>query len=245
MIFIAVCDDDFDFAKRFGDAVKEGFELRGVTCKAVAYDDSCNLFEDLEKQYFDIICLDIEMGKDNGVTIANIIRDKFKNQKSQIVFISSHISYHQSGVLYDAAPMAFVQKPFETKDIENIVSKTISRIVSKSQNEDRFTFNFNSTKYSLLKRNIVYIEGSGRKKIIHTVDKNYHLNMNMKEIIKTIDDSDFILVHQSYLVNLDYIQTINRHNVVCKTGDILDISATYYKKALLAVADFAERKGME
>ena len=242
MLSIAICDDDVIFARHLKESIISIFSVQGILCNIKSFDDAESLVESLQDEYFDIIFLDIEIKNDNGIVIGNLIRDELQNQKSQIVFVSSYSSYHHSGALYNSAPMAFIQKPFNDSDINALAAKVKSRILQAPKNDDYFFFSYRKTKYSIRKCEIIFIECNGRKKIIHTINGNYSFNANMSQIIDSLDDADFALVHRSYLVNMHYIQAIDGNGVKCSTGDNIDVSAAYYKSAIHSAVEFAERQ---
>ena len=242
MLSIAICDDDVIFARHLKESVISIFSVQGILCNIKSFDDAESLVESMQDEYFDIIFLDIEIKNDNGIVIGNLIRDELQNQKSQIVFVSSYSSYHHSGALYNSAPMAFIQKPFNDSDINALAEKIKSRMLQEKKKDDYFFFSHRKTKHSIRKGEIVFIECSGRKKIIHTTNGNYSFNANMSQIIDMLDDVDFALVHRSYLVNIRYIQSIDGNGVKCSTGDSIDVSAAYYKSAIHSMVEFAERQ---
>ncbi|GHU80671.1 DNA-binding response regulator [Clostridia bacterium] len=247
MLSIAICDDDSDFAQRFGTVLRADFADHQISCRIDMFESAPALLHIIEQEYYDIICLDIEIGDANGIEIGNHIRDKLGNQKTQIVFVSSYDSYHQEGKLYGSAPMAFIRKPFQQSHIDEVVSRTIKRILPTQKEyaaDDYFLLDFNRKKYRILMDHITYIECVLRRKCIHIEGgREYTFNSSMRRILTAICRPDFIQIHQSFVVNARYIEKIdNSEVVICKTGQRLPVSATYYANALKGVADFLERE---
>lgn len=247
MLNIAICDDELKSAKQFRIALRQGFAKKNILCNIEIYEKAELLLYALQRQYFDIICLDIEIGDDNGITIGNHIRDELKNEESKIVYITSYNSYHHDGELYDAAPMAFITKPFNESDIAKIVAKAISRIIPKQEtDEDKFVFDFERKTQSIAKWDIIYIQSESRKKVIYTINRNYRINSNMRDIIQKINNPDFFeVVHNACLVNARFVKEISKKKIVLTTGKELRVSVPQHKAARIAMSQFLQRQEQE
>jgi len=94
MIRIAICDDVVEICSELENVIldfqKQARQKLTVDVfysgeKLVNYITSCN--------NFDLIFLDIEIGKINGVDVGHFIRDELKDYITKIVYISSKNSY--------------------------------------------------------------------------------------------------------------------------------------------------------
>ena len=65
---------------------------------------------------------------------------------------------------------------------------------------------------------------------IVTFRKRYLVNMSIKEIEKELE-SNFILINQSVIVNMDEIKDFQKDTVFLKTGEKFYISRNYLKNA--------------
>ena len=181
MLNISICDDDLGFANRFKSALDSALKNRGITATIDVFSNAKSILEALAKSFYDIICLDIEIGSDNGVEVGNQIRDGQNNLKSQIVFISSHSSYHHKGQLYNSAPIAFIQKPFSKSDVEGLVDKALHRVFMSRKDNSIFSFEYKRKIYSVLKRDIVYVEVDANLmlRIIGQIQLDYSGNISV------------------------------------------------------------------
>ena len=94
---IAICDDSQADAEYIAKLVKEWAKDRIVIIKSFPSAEAF-MFNYTEEKDYDVLLLDIEMGKMDGVTMAKAIRQD--NESVQIVFITGYSEYiagHRSG----------------------------------------------------------------------------------------------------------------------------------------------------
>ena len=83
MISIAVCDDDLQMASRLESLLLEFGEKYNIKIDIEIYADGCELISAMERESrFDVIYLDIEMKKKNGLQTSEMIRAMDKITKT-------------------------------------------------------------------------------------------------------------------------------------------------------------------
>ncbi len=70
---------------------------------------------------------------------------------------------------------------------------------------------------------ICYIESYNRHLSVHTVNQTFEVVGKLGEVM-TLLGSDFICIHKSFAVNMNYILRIDENGVTMKSGDILPVS---------------------
>lgn len=86
------------------------------------------LFHYAEDKTYDILLLDIEMGKMDGVTMAREIRRD--NQTVQIVFITGYSDYISEG--YEVAALHYLMKPVNEQKLYAVLDRACEKFI---QNE--------------------------------------------------------------------------------------------------------------
>ena len=76
---------------------------------------------------------------------------------------------------------------------------------------------------------ILFIESEGHRCTIHELNGDYHIYRRLDELEERIDSPYFIRIHQSYLVNVKYIQRISNYELTMADGCILPVSKARYK----------------
>ena len=214
MFHVAVCDDN-EFVCREIEKILE---------------DECNVALDVffsgEKLYdamvrgtcFDLIFLDIELAKMNGVAVADKIRNELANEVTSIVYISAKEEYAMK--LFKTRPLDFIVKPFTKEQILDALNYAMR--LSGNQ-KDFYEFKINQTYYKILLKDIIYVESSGRKIIIHTETCEYTVYSKLDEIENKFNNV-FLRIHKSYLVNMNAIKEYQYDSVLLTNGIRLNIS---------------------
>lgn len=106
MIRIAVVDDDKIFAKQMQTELKSLFENKNIISNVLFYIDPEKFLHEYNNNPFDLIYLDIDMPKMNGIKLASMIR---KNKTdTHIIFVSSYSHFVFNTFQY--APYRFIRK---------------------------------------------------------------------------------------------------------------------------------------
>lgn len=233
MFSVAVCDDDEILCTQF-EKILDLYGSKEI--ETTVFYSGEKLYEALSGgEHYDLIFLDIELQKQNGVDIGKKIRDELDDQRVQIVYISAKQEYAME--LFDIRPMNFLIKPISKNAVTNAIEKAI---VLTDQYDSCFTFSFGAGKFRIPYGNILYFESVNRKIKVHT-------KRGMKELYGKLNEIEeqcpvnFIRIHQSYLINRFYVTYWQGEEVTISDEITLPISKGYQKK----VAEFlicGERK---
>lgn len=205
---IAVCDDNREILVYLKEALYNLFIKYTTDFKITCFRTGSSFLEAYKKDGFDIVFLDIDMPIITGFNIAKTIRDALS--KCFIVFITSH-----SELVYDSLefqPFDFVRKNLN-ESLNKSLSRTVKRLMfQKKQNEKIVLVNSFSREIPVPISKIMYLE-SDKHNINYYVlgeDTAFRLRETIKECQVKFEKYDFIRIHKSYLLNLRYVDTIDR-----------------------------------
>lgn len=219
MIKIAICDDEPKFVGTIQTYLETIAADYHYEMDIQTYFSGETLIKDYQTgEKFDLIYLDIEMQKMDGIETAKWIRNN--DYYVLIVYISSHEEYLRQ--LFEAEPFRFIQKPVNFDSFLSVFSQAQKRI-SQQQN-NFYCFKFGKNIIKVLCRDILYFESAGRKVIVHTLHKEYAYYDKLNNIEEQLKDSRFIRIHKAYLVNIDNIEAFQYERVALTDGTILNIS---------------------
>lgn len=172
----------------------------------------------------DILFLDIQLISTDGISIGNFIRSVLEDMETIIIFISSKSSYAMS--LFKIQPLDFLIKPLKDKTVEDTLERAIRVYESKNQ-----IFEYYSKGYffKIPYNKIIYFYSQNKKIVIVLKDKELSFNAKLKEVATRVPHN-FVMIHQSYLINLDYVQECSYEIVKMNDGSYLNISQPYRKK---------------
>lgn len=242
MLRIAICDDDVRFAAGMEEMVRQEASNKGLRVETEVFSDGSALLADIAKGYaFDIVYLDIEMEQVNGIETARCIR---KTDRSVIfIYVSGYDQYLKE--LFEVEPFRFLSKPLDTDVFRRYFNEACQR-VGETKEYYQFTFNKGIKKVPL--RNITYFESCNRIITIFLSDgrqESFYGKLNDVEMELEKSSSYFLRIHQSFLVNYDYIESMNFTDItVFIAGETkeLKISEDRQKEVRKQLCDIAEGK---
>ena len=167
------------------------------------FDDSIKALEYIEQNKPDIIFLDINMPKLDGMALGKIINHFPK--KSLIIFITAHKDYAVDA--FEIQAYDYILKPYSE---ERIVS-TLKKIEKFS---DRKCANNKITLWKdnkMIVRSIIeisYCEANERETLIYIKGVQYNVSCSISEFYKKLPKEIFFRSHRSYIINTDKITEI-------------------------------------
>lgn len=155
--------------------------------------------------------------------MGGFIRDELEDIETLIVYISSKSSYALN--LFKIQPLDFLIKPL----MENVVSDVMNRAIKIYERKNQlFEFSTRRCHCKIPFRNIIYFYSQNKKINIVTKKDEVQFNGKLKEIA-TIVPHNFILIHQSYLINLDFVMECSYEVIKMQNGILLNVSLPYRK----------------
>lgn len=220
MLRIAICDDEKIICTGLEDVLYEIGKDINQEIETEVYYSGENLCDYLcEGNRFDLIFLDIELSNINGVEVGKIIREKLKDEHTQIVYISGNESYAME--LFEIRPLNFLIKPFNKVKLEEVLLKAI-KLLHKENNF--FEYKNNNITFSILLKDILYFESHGRKVNIVLSNETKSFYGKLSTVEEQIHNQDFIMIHKSYLINLNHCIEYTYEYVKMSNEEVLTIS---------------------
>jgi two-component system, LytTR family, response regulator LytT len=232
MITIAICDDEEYFKNKILNLLKIYFSNKNIDYEVDVFDSGMQLIklEDRVSNY-DLIFLDIHMPELNGIEIAKRIRNY--TQDTHIVFISSYLEYSLEG--YKVNAIRYLLK--DGDEFELSFDECLDTIVTKmDQAKIKQIFEFREGKREVQFDNIMYIESNLHKLTFYIMEDEvvkYSMYEKLDIIEGKMQMGSFCRIHKSYLVNLKYIEDMQRSKVILINGQELNTSKARYKDVLI------------
>lgn len=102
------------------------------------------------------------------------------------------------------------------------------------------TFPFVEGKKTLNMEEVIYIETNRHKNIFHMKDESYSIYRKIGELQEELKGLGFMRTHQSFLVNMRYVQKISSYVLTLTTGEMLSVPKARYQKVKQEYAAFVE-----
>lgn len=221
MLKIAICDDDFKFTGELETLVLQEIQNLGIRADTEVFSDGKTLLESIQNgDHYDLILIDIEMKQVDGITAARYIREI--DRTVLLIYISGYENYLKE--LFEVEPFRFLSKPLNSKQFAQYFKEAWGRI---NETDVFFQFKFNKEIQKVPVKDIVYFKSSNRIVNIYFKDGSFayfygKLNAVEKELASS--RQYFLRIHQSYLVNYDYVKKMNFfHLTISFIGKEMDL----------------------
>jgi len=215
MMQIAVCDDSIDELSNMIRLINQYRVLKNFHCEYTAFPNGFELIAALEKgKRFDIYLLDIIMPGFTGIDAAKAIRGFDKT--APILFFTSSSEFALES--YSVKAVNYILKPISKEKLFFTFDELLEQIKVK-KDEDAFIVNSSDGIQKILISNLAFVEVIGRNILYHLCSGKV---IECKEPFSTVCDKlmkygCFFKPHRSYLVNMQYVDTINNHEITLQT----------------------------
>lgn len=199
------------------------------------YVDSFNsaesfLFEYAEDKTFDILLLDIQMSKMDGVALAKEVRKR--DECVQIVFITGFPDFMAEG--YEVSALHYLMKPVDKEKLYGVLDKAVKGISKQSK---RIYLQIEGESLCLGVKSIQYIEAFDHMLSIQSTEGQYAVKMPLYEMEAMLTEN-FVRCHRCCAVNLDYVKKITKLGILMDSGKELPISRRLYPEVNRAMMKY-------
>ena len=190
------------------------------------------------REYFDLILLDIEMDNGSGIKVGKYIRSELQDDSTQIVFVSGKTEYDRQ--LFEFHPLGFIEKPVFYDRLSQILNK-YKKIYGDFS--EIFSYKSDHNNHWIKMKDIMYFESQDRKIIIMDSDKNVReFYGKMDNIYEQVRSKGFMMIHKSYIINYRYVCEFHSNEIIMSDDRALPVSK-HRKKEVLKWQIAMERGG--
>ncbi|KEF37004.1 two component transcriptional regulator, LytTR family [Schinkia azotoformans MEV2011] len=180
----------------------------------------------------DVVFLDVEMPKINGMNAAKALMELKK--PPLIVFATAYPEFAVEA--FRCSAIDYLLKPFDEKQLAEAVKRIEKHFDTTEEilNPDKIALIVDEKILLVKNANIVYLESSEGKCTVVTLDNPYKVSNTLIGLEKRLDTKKFLRVHRSYIVNIDHIIEIepwfnSTYNLLMRGGSKIPVSRTYVK----------------
>ncbi len=220
---VVIIDDDNESVRELMDMFKgySRFNIEGIAHDAMS---GVNIINRVKP---DLLFLDIELPEMYGMELLDMIKTDVKRDM-RVVFYTAHDKYMINALRNYA--FDFLHKPIDKKELEIIVSRFIAdygtksvleekeNIISLQHNDPVFMVLLPTGEMRMIKVSEVglFRHSSDRKiwEAVLVTGENVALRRNVSADFLCAFYNKFVQVHQSYIVNMDFLLMIQGNNCI-------------------------------
>lgn len=221
---IAIDDEPIALEVVHSHASKVGF----IDLKA-EFTDAFKAIEFLQQEPVDLIFLDIKMPDISGMDLLSCI-----NKKPMVIFTTAYSEHAVQSFELDAVD--YLLKPFSLARFIKACNKANEIYTLRGNSTDKKDYLFLKTGYEQIRvkfNDIYYLEATGNYVNFVLRDKTILSRMTLSEVEFMLPDKQFIRVHRSFIVAINKIDKLERHQLLVN-GSVLPIGSSYYSSINLA-----------
>lgn len=212
---IAVCDDNLMFLQELSALLNEYSQEQGCPVEYKLFTNPLELVAQIEKGvHYDSILLDVFMPGINGIECAKDIRTYDNYVK--IIFLTNSTEYAVES--YAVKAYQYLLKPVQKEKLFRVLKQLEGDTHNLKKNIFVLKSKTGIVKVSLLK--LEYCEMMNRKIVLRLTDgEEIECGLRMSELEKKLEPFGmFIRPHRSFLINMDYIQSLTSNSMIMESG---------------------------
>jgi len=225
MYNVAICDDTEEERLQAAEYAGRFFDREGIEVRIETYASGRELLESGRK--YDLYLLDVLMPGMSGIDAAQALAED--KDHPVVVFITSSLESAVEGYRVEAA--GFILKPVE----EESFWSTMERVVRRRLGVKKAVLSLvhNRVNVELPLERLAWFENRLHRVFVKLTDGEVlSVNQKLSELQLVLEPhSQFLRCHQSYLVNLDYVDKLEDSCFYMRDGQMIPISRNFYKQS--------------
>lgn len=224
MYRIGICDDDKGLCSGLEEQIYHIVKELSVKADVEVWYSGESILNDLGNgTQLDLIFLDIELVQKDGISVGRFIRGEMEDIQTHIVYISSKQSYAMQ--LFKIQPLDFLIKPVSNEQLKEVLVRSLKQ---KRSPDIYFEYKKGSSILRTPTKDIAYFMSMDKKIRLMTKNSEEEFYGKLKTILEKLP-ADFVMIHQSYIINQQYVSEYSYDSVKMSDGTVLSISKPYRK----------------
>lgn len=217
VIHIALCDDE-EMQRQLTHKLLDSYlSERGAVAKIWEFSDGQSLLNAIYDETYDLYLLDIVMPEMDGIELGMKIRRSDEN--GMILYLTTSPDFALEG--YQAKAAAYLLKPVQQERLFSALDDALKAILSRREQSVMIKTADGTTR--LLMDHLLYVEQTERAPQYHLRDGScvagVTIQTSFQEAMQPLlTDKRFYLCGASFLLNLHYIKSINKAEVLFAGG---------------------------
>ena len=208
---ICICDDILEYRTAIKCFVENYCIKNRIECKIDEFASSKELLAANVIEEYNIYFIDIELGDSNGIELIKVLMKN--NYNSVFIVVTAYNQYLDDAM--DLQVLRYIDKPIKQERINSALDRAIDKI-----NNSMVTIRAKGGEQLFIKKqDIIYAEAKFKITYIFTTKGTIESPLPLKYYKKVLNAPDFIIPHNSFIVNINYIVSFKRSRILISNNN--------------------------
>lgn len=240
MLQIAICDDEPAQRSLLEAYVREWGMQRQLEVQTTLVGNAEQFLFHWEECRRDMVLLDIDMPGADGLSLAKRLRSQ--GEDVQIVFVTGLVEYALEG--YEVDAMSYLIKPVDKGRFFACLDRAYARC---GQEAPMMLLETPGGMARVKVRDICYLESAAHDTWVHCIGEKEPIRcrVGIRQLEERLGQQGesfyklaFFKIHRSYLVNLSYVNRIEKKEAVMDGGEALPVARSKWEALNRAYLDY-------
>lgn len=161
-------------------------------------------YQQIKNETIDVLIADIEMPHLSGYELADIIHSHALD--ITVIFVTATSGYAVHA--FELNVHDYIMKPYQ----KDRLIQSIERLLEKNKSSEitgRLYLKQKNDIHIVQKKDIIFIERSGRSTTIHTKNEQLTSYLTLNELEGELRERDFIRSHRSFIINIHFVKNFS------------------------------------
>lgn len=236
---IAICEDDKASRDYESQLIHQWGQKNQLKLTVDSFSSAENfLFESEDKLEYDLLLLDIQMGKMNGFELAKTLRGR--GFTGSLAFLTGIMDYAIEG--YEVGAVRYILKPVKENQLFQVLDTVYEDF--KKQGDEVFLLQMGNDVSKIPFDQIIYVEARGHYVHLQGKDFEKEWKASFGSVSFAFDDKGFFCLRRGLLVNLLHVSKITKTECTLTNGEMLPVARNNYDDLNRAFIDFYREKSL-
>ncbi len=231
MYRIAIIENEDDEARKLSECILKYGRKNSLEYDIERFADGAQFLSGY-KSVYDVIFMDIMMPNVNGLSAAKTLRTVDKDVPC--VFVTKMKQYALKG--YEVNAFDFIVKPVDYNTFAVKMDK-IMRFVALKENR-KISISYDGILKIISAKEVLYAEVSNHDVTYHTLSGDYRERKPLGALEQSLSDYGFARISTYALVNLRFVERVDKDFVYMSDGSFVHISRTKKSSFLKLLASW-------
>ncbi len=226
-INIVILNDDINQIAELERCSHQYFKQKLLNYHLSTFHNTHDFFE-MNLKSIDLLLLDIEISKSNGIEIATQVRKI--NKKCFICFMTEFSDYIVHS--YDVHAFDCILKPVNILKLTKLFDEVLEyRAAQQSMDSKKISLNSVNGCVTLYLNQILFFEYYdnydnlfNRVTKVETLSGHFLLKEKISSIYQKLPENEFLIPHKSFIVNMDQIKVFQQNSIIMQNDYKIPLS---------------------